>query len=182
VIQYVSYGDSKDRSSGHGTHVAGTIAGSSDGIDSNNLKHGGHAPGAKIAFFDMEDSSHPENGIIYPSPIGDYVFQAAYDAGARFHSNSWGSSFNFYDSDTISIDNFHNVYPDFLAIFAAGNDGAKGFYSVGSPAVSKNAITVGATRSDSANEIDRVAYFSSLGPTFDQRIKVRWSHLFSSCL
>jgi hypothetical protein len=175
VIQYVSYGDSMDRSGGHGTHVAGTIAGSSTGIDSSNLKHGGHAPGAQIAFFDMEDSSHPEYGIVYPSPIGSYVFQAAYNAGARLHSNSWGSSFNFYDSDTISIDHFHIVYPDFLAIFAAGNDGAKGFYSLGNPAVSKNAIAVGATRSDSMNEIDRVAYFSSLGPTFDERIKVRES-------
>lgn len=168
----MSYGDGRDRPSGHGTHVAGTIAGSSKGFDSNNLKHGGHAPGAKIAFFDMEDSLRPENGIIYPTPIGFFVFQAAYNAGAKFHSNSWGSTFNFYDSDTISIDNFHNVYPDFLAIFAAGNSGARGFYSVGNPAVSKNAITVGASRSDSANEIGSVAFFSSLGPTFDQRIKV----------
>jgi hypothetical protein len=172
VIQYINYGDGKDRPSGHGTHVSGTIAGSSAGIDSNSLKHGGHASGAKIAFFDMELSSHPEYGIVYPSPIGTNVFKPAYDAGARIHSNSWGDSYNFYDSDTISIDHFLVTYSDFLAIFAAGNDGADGFFSIGNPAVSKNAVAVGATRSDSLSEIDRVAYFSSLGPTFDERIKV----------
>jgi hypothetical protein len=58
-----------------------------------------------------------------------------------------------------------------LALFAASNDGAEGYYSIGSPAVSKNALTVGATRSSSASEINSVAFFSSIGPTYDNRIK-----------
>jgi hypothetical protein len=172
VIQYINYADDKDTTGGHGTHVSGTVAGMVVTTDQSLLKNGGHAPGAKIAFFDMENSLHPEYGIRYPSPLGNNVMKAAYDAGARLHSNSWGGSFNYYDDDTFSLDNFHNTHQDFLAFFAAGNDGAQGYYSIGTPAGSKNALTVGATMSDSSGTINRVAYFSSLGPTFDERIKV----------
>lgn len=51
--------------------------------------------------------------------------------------------------------------------------------SIGSPGISKNVLTVGATHSegsyfgqlDKSNNIDYIAYFSSIGPTFDGRIK-----------
>jgi hypothetical protein len=167
VIQYINYADSTDVVGGHGTHVAGTVAGSW-----SNLLYGGHAPGAKIAFFDMGSASSG-SGISYPSPAGSYVFPPAYNAGARIHSNSWGGTWNGIDTDDLSIDSFQYSHADFLAIFAAGNDGADGFYSVGSPATTKNSLTVGASRSESNSEISSVAYFSSLGPTFDERIKVR---------
>ena len=145
------------------------------------INYNGHASGAKIAFFDMEYSSRPERGIVYPSPIGDNVFQPAYDAGARLHSNSWGGPFNLYDADTADIDDFHSTHTDFLALFAAGNDGSEGYYSLGDPAVSKNALTVGASMS-SSGYIDKIAFFSSLGPTFDNRIKVRYSSIHLSCI
>lgn len=135
------------------------------------LNYNGHASGAKIAFFDMERSNHPEYGIMYPSPIGDNVFQAAYDAGARLHSNSWGGPYNLYDDDTLDTDDYHNTHPDFLVLFAAGNDGSEGYYSLGDPAVSKNALTVGCSKSGSS-DMEKIAFFSSLGPTFDERIKV----------
>jgi subtilisin family serine protease len=169
VIQYINYADSQDLGDGHGTHVAGTVAGSS--VDSSYVAHNGHASGAKIAFFDMEYSSAPQYGIVYPSPIGQNVFQVAYNAGARLHSNSWGNVYNFYDSEVLSIDNFHVTRVDFLALFAAGNSGDEGYYSVGYPSVSKNAMAIGASMSDSTSDISKVAYFSGLGPTFDNRIK-----------
>lgn len=173
VIQYINYMDSTDTAGGHGTHVTGTVAGSCVGIDSTMIKHGGHAPGAKIAFFDMGDSLSPSS-IYYPSPLSS-VFQVAYNAGAKLHTNSWGGSYNYYTSSEISMDNFHMSNPDFLALFAAGNDGSEGYYSVATPSVSKNCLTVGASMSDASSDIGRVAYFSGLGPTFDGRIKVRWN-------
>jgi hypothetical protein len=168
VIQYIAYGDDTDLNKGHGSHVAGTVAG-----DPQSPAHyGGHAPGAKIAFFDMENSASPDDGIIYPSPIGDNVFQPAYTAGARIHSNSWGGPLNAYDDDSFSVDSFQYTHPDFLAIFAAGNEGAEGFYSIGEPGTTKNSLTVGASGSDYEGKMPQVSYFSSLGPTFDERIKV----------
>ena len=136
-----------------------------------NQKYNGHGSEAKIAFFDMGYSDLPGR-IYYPSPIGDNVFQPAYDAGARMHTNSWVSVFNLYDADTADIDDFQNTHSDFLALFSAGNDGSEGYYSLGNPAVSKNALTVGCSKS-SIGVTENIAYFSSLGPTFDQRIKVR---------
>jgi hypothetical protein len=90
VIQYISYADGSDLVGGHGTHVSGTIAGNFEPFVSTPPNYGGHAPGAKIAFFDMEKSASPNDGLYIPSPMATYVFQPAYTAGARIHSNSWG--------------------------------------------------------------------------------------------
>jgi len=171
VIQYIDYCDDTDTEGGHGTHVSGTVAGELIGSDITYENYGGHGMGAKIAFFDMEFSSNPERGIRYPSPIGENVFLPAYEAGARIHSNSWGTSYNLYDDDTADTDDFLVNYVDFLVLFAAGNDGSEGYYSLGNPAVSKNAVSVGATMSSDAADIEKMAFFSSLGPTFDNRIK-----------
>lgn len=47
VVQYViSWGDKPDYAEGHGTHVAGSIAGNTDGLGSNDFA--GMAPAAKI--------------------------------------------------------------------------------------------------------------------------------------
>jgi hypothetical protein len=131
------------------------------------MKYGGNAPASKIAFFDM---SIDGNSIYYPEPIGENVFQVAYDAGARLHSNSWGGPLNMYDPECIDMDAYHYSTPQFLALFAGGNDGSDGYYSIGNPAIAKNIISIGATMS-SDTYIESMAYFSGIGPTFDGRIK-----------
>lgn len=95
VIQYAvgSYGDSSDISGGHGTFVAGTLAGQVETGDvmgslSSNGMYDGVAPHAKIAFMDIS------NGGESVTPPGSAVvlYGASYSAGARVHSNSWGST------------------------------------------------------------------------------------------
>lgn len=165
VVQYIDYADDKDRPSGHGTHVCGTLAGSSvEGAD----QYGGHGSGAKVAFFDMEDSEDPAQGLLYPTPLSAF-FEPARLAGAHIHSNSWGGVLNFYDADTSAVDGYMHSHDQFLIVFAAGNDGAEGYYSMGDPACSKNALTVGASLN--SPNFEDVAFFSSLGPSFDGRIK-----------
>lgn len=71
--------------------------------------------------------------------------------------------------------------PENLLIFAAGNDGENQFEAVctiGSPAIAKNVLAVGATSAgetrlnfDEIYDIDHVASLSSWGPTKDGRIK-----------
>lgn len=115
VVQYINFANSGDVYNGHGTHVCGTIAGSF----SSTVNYNGHGVGAKLAFFDMSVNGE---SIIYPPPLSKNVFPAAYSAGARLHSNSWGSTSNMYDDSCIDIDNYHVTNQDFLALFAAGND------------------------------------------------------------
>jgi hypothetical protein len=118
VIQYISYADDTDTEGGHGTHVSGTVGGALYGTDLTLQNYNGHASGAKIAFFDMELSKHPEYGLAYSSI--ESFFDCAYTAGARIHSDSWGGSLNAYDEDTISMDSYLVTNQDFLAVFAAG--------------------------------------------------------------
>lgn len=62
---------------------------------------------------------------------------------------------------------------DFLVLVAAGNEGDYGYFSVGNPAVAKNCLAIGASEVPHSQlpnlRKDYLAYFSSLGPTFDNR-------------
>jgi hypothetical protein len=92
----------------------------------------------------------------------------AYSAGARVHSNSWGTpDMNAYTSKSLDVDEFMEEHPDFLFVVAAANDGYYGYNSVGSPGVCKNALTVGAASTNHNN----VVSFSSLGYNYDTAIK-----------
>lgn len=173
IIYYgTKYGDSSDGPFGHGTHVVGSIAGES--LTSSRASFNGVAQRAKIAFLDIENS---QSGLLNVPYSLKYVFQPLYNAGARIFSNSWGSSgmggsANMYTMNAREIDIFMNQYPDTLILFAAGNNGMYGPHSVATPSTNKNGICVGASlnKHDSFSK-DGVAYFSSIGPTFDNRLK-----------
>jgi len=77
-----------------------------------------------LAFFDVWDGHSGSLNI--PDDIDLEVFPIAYEVGARIHSDSWGMGLNQYDTLTYAADSYHFLNQDFLAIFAAGNDGAQG--------------------------------------------------------
>ena len=160
---------------GHGTHVAGTVAGDQDGNGTHDGTDG-MAPAAKLV---IQDGGYQTNDCAdLPAlgcPVVDLhpIFEQAYAQGARVHNNSWGDRENFSDQDLYSdgcqdVDEFMWENPDFLLVFAAGNSGP-GAGSVGSPAVAKNTLAVGATQRASASTA--LAGFSSRGPTADGRLK-----------
>jgi hypothetical protein len=161
---------------GHGTHVAGTVAGDNF---ANLLTHNpgdGMAPGAKLVIQDagfLTDNCGDLPGIGCPVVDLNPIFQQAYNQGARIHTNSWGDNENAavqnnYSAGSQDVDEFMWNHKDFLIFFAAGNAGP-GTASVGSPATAKSAVAVGATlRGTSA---DSMASFSSCGPTADGRLK-----------
>lgn len=148
---------------GHGTHVAGSIAGA-NGQDLGLRRFNGMAPAAKLVVQDMAAGTQLVGLNRDLTPI----LQAAYSAGAHIHSNSWGDEDNSYGPDARAIDRFVAKNRDFLVVIANGNSGAAGEGSVGSPATAKNIISVGAI---DASAPERVASFSSRGPTMDSRIK-----------
>lgn len=132
----------------HGTHVSGSILG--NGHNSNNLIRGG-AYEAQLVMMGMW--SDIMNNIVPPTL--DKLYQTAFDNGARIQSNSWGApnSLGRYDNWAALTDQFMFDHPDFLAMFAAGNDGVDANRdgvidegSVGSPGTAKNVLTVGASK------------------------------------
>jgi hypothetical protein len=88
-------------------------------------------------------------------------------------------------TDSKNADTFMYNNPDAIVLFAAGNSGEYGNNTVGAPATFKNGITVGASMNDfkswqayqgadidsSIFSKDNMAYFSSRGPTSDNRLK-----------
>lgn len=139
---------------GHGTHVAGSVAGTG-ATSGGQLK--GMAPAARIYFQSLLDEKGGLGGL--PVDLAD-LFQPAYDAGARIHSNSWGAATaSTYTVNADEVDDFVYRQRDMLVVVAAGNEGKsvgnlnalKGvvdWLSIGSPATAKNGLTVGASRSD----------------------------------
>ena len=148
-------GDGNDRS-GHGTHVAGSVLG--DGTGSENRRFRGVAPGARLFFQAHGTADGLMTGGAYVPPLLDPVFEEAYAAGARIHSNSWGGLDAFgtvgavYSLSSWSIDRFVWSHQNFLPLFAAANDGTDadgdGVGDLGtltsSTALAKNILTVGA--------------------------------------
>ncbi len=203
----VALGRTADHSdpAGHGTHVAGSIAGTGAASDGQIR---GTAPGATLFFQSILDAGGHLGGL--PLDIND-LFDQAYEAGARIHNNSWGAGTqSAYTFSSQEADEFVDRNRDMVIVIAAGNEGtaanpvssAPGYVdwlSLGSPATSKNALTVGASQTDrtaggyaamtwqkgwpskfpmvpvatetTSGDPQKMAAFSSRGPCDDQRIK-----------
>ena len=167
---------SQDVDSGHGTHTSASVL--SDG-DANGVGRG-TAPAAHLIFQSTEDyadmqgfcSLYYKDGYYLlglPDDIRD-LFSQAYNAGARIHSNSWGSDkAGEYTDDAVNADDFMWNHRDMLITFSAGNSGKDGNSdgyvdedSMGSPATAKNVLSVGASENDRG---DGYPCDSSLGYT-----------------
>ena len=151
--------------SGHGTHVAGTIlgngflSGSHPGMNYfPQTSYAGIAPKARLVFQAAEDSN---TGMLLGLILDlNKIFEQAYFAEARVHSNSWGAaSASTYSSECSDVDQFMWKNKDFLIVFAAGNsgvdmdhDGCIDPFSICSPATSKNCLTVGGSESVRSDE------------------------------
>ena len=93
-----------------------------------------------------------------PNDLAD-LFQPAYDAGARIHTNSWGAPVGgSYTQSSRQLDEFMWNNRDFIVLMSAGNNGrdtnSNGVIdddSIGSPGTAKNCVTVGASESNRPN-------------------------------
>jgi uncharacterized repeat protein (TIGR02543 family) len=140
---------------GHGTHVCGSVAG--DGTMSSSPKIRGVAYGCSLILQSVMDSKGGLGGI--PDDLNASLFPQAYEddsagAGARIHSNSWGTEdAGEYTIDSQAVDKYTFAHPDFLVIVAAGNEavdkaspyGVVDTGSIDAPATAKNCIAVGAS-------------------------------------
>lgn len=142
---------------GHGTHVAGIIAGS--GISSSGL-YTGVAPQATL----LAAKVLKGDGSGQTSDVMAGVDWAV-DVGAHVINLSLGSDEPCDGTDALSQMCDAAVARGVVVCVAAGNAGPAA-RTVGSPGGARSVITVGAS-----DDNDRVASFSSRGPTADGRLK-----------
>ncbi|WP_351236922.1 S8 family serine peptidase [Streptomyces sp. NPDC002133] len=144
--------DSTEDRQGHGTHVAATVAGT--GAASDGLRKG-VAPGADLLIGKVlgDNGSGSFSGI-----IAGMEWAAAQDA--KVVNMSLGADMETDGTDPMSLAlNEISRSSGSLFVVAAGNSGARGEMTVGSPGAADAALTVGAVDRD-----DSLAPFSSRGP------------------
>ncbi|HEX6291518.1 MAG TPA: S8 family serine peptidase [Herpetosiphonaceae bacterium] len=160
---------------GHGTHVAGSVAGAGVQSGANPAQRqytgsfAGAAPEARLVIQAFEVLSN--GAVVGLNPDYYQLFTQSYNDGARLHTNSWGdytgpatdpqAKFGGYPYGSQRVDQFMWDHPDMTIFFAAGNSGtdgkvgSNGFCSGGNgvidpdsllaPGTAKNVITVGAS-------------------------------------
>lgn len=144
---------------GHGTHTAGSIAGS-NGI--------GVAPGARLIvgkIFDSQGGADDVSILAAMQWMLDPDGNPATNDAPRIVSNSWGSDASTDKSLWDAVNAW--VTAGIVPVFAAGNAGPNG--KVGTPGGFPHAWAVGAT-----TPADGLANFSSIGPvTWDGKTLVK---------
>ena len=138
---------------GHGTHVAGII-----GANGDSLK--GVAPDVKFLAVKVLDA----NGSGWASDVIagiDYCLDPdgnpETDDAVDIINMSLGGSPVPDNPLDIAVDNATKA--GVLSVISAGNSGALGYGTIGSPGTSESALTVGA-----CDSVFNIAYFSSMGP------------------
>ncbi len=142
---------------GHGTHVAGIVAGSGSALGG---KYRGVAPEALLYVARSLD----KNGGGSMSTVMAGV-EWAVEQGVQVINLSLGGAGSSDGSDALSMTCNAAVARGIVVCVAAGNAGPTS-RTVGSPGAAADVITVGAT-----DRADGIARFSSRGPTADGRIK-----------
>lgn len=126
---------------GHGTHVAGTIAGRGDGVNT----HDGIAPEADLYAIKVFGGGGTGDDIVIAGiewaldPNGDYDLSDRLDVGNMSLGAGYGHSYSYY-SEAVS----NASEAGFVIVTSAGNSGAVP-YIVGSPGTTTESVTVGAS-------------------------------------
>ena len=135
---------------GHGTHTAGSILGNGTALSNGMYK------GVAYEAYLIHQSVANDLGELVGLGNLNALFTQARNAGARIHSDSWSAQTGgAYDSTALDTDTFAWNNKDMLFVFGSGNDTADSDFDgvcelglIGSPAVGKNVLAVGASESD----------------------------------
>ncbi len=168
-VDFVGAGETSYDDYGHGTHVAGIIAG--NGFDSGGAR-AGIAPAARLTVLKVLDASgrgHISNVIA----ALQYVVDHKNDLNIRLVNVSVGAGvYESFTLDPLTLAAKRAVDAGIIVVAAAGNlgrnsHGGAQYGGITAPGNAPWVVTVGASShmGTSARNDDRVAAFSSRGPT-----------------
>jgi serine protease AprX len=149
---------------GHGTHIAGTIAG--NGYDSYGYK-AGMAPGAHLVVLKVLDANGQGNISNMIAAI-DYAVAHKAEFNIRVISMSIGANISeSFETDPLTLATKRAVDAGIVVVAAAGNLGNK-YGSITAPGNAPWVLTVGASSTNGTinRTDDTIADYSSRGPTY----------------
>jgi subtilisin family serine protease len=151
IVYYDSFADDSDVAGGHGTMVAGTVAGNSTCRNGVSL-YNGVAPGAKLVFIDAGQPTS-ETLATYPA-----IMLANRMSALQSHvsANAWGSRDRSSDYHGL-FEELAYYSEDKLFVFAVGNDETGDGGTVSTPGACKNVLTVGAIGMRAASTLEEAA-------------------------
>lgn len=172
IVRFVDFVDQQTRAHdgyGHGTHVAGIIAGS--GRDSNGARRG-IAPGAHLVVLRALDR-YGEGYISNAIAALDYAVAHRADFNIRVINLSVAAGvYESYRTDPLTLAAARAVDAGIVVVTAAGNlgrnsEGRRQYGGITSPGNAPWVLTVGAASHNGTIDRadDTVAAFSSVGPT-----------------
>jgi serine protease AprX len=161
---------------GHGTHVAGIIAGTGAAGADSGYDYSGVAPGAKIVDLKIADAWQTQfadigwevNALAAYEWVIEHRNSRSFPGGIRVVSNSW----SVYEVDTryepITLIVQAAARAGLISVFAAGNDGPDPNTVALGPNRLREVITVAAScKSVDSCGAGKIASFSSRGPQVD---------------
>ena len=152
---------------GHGTHVAGTMAGN-DSVNGGNSLYDGHAKEARIVH--LSPIPNPP-GADFTTPL-DMITNDLRNPELRPHTigNSWGTGTKGqYTNAAVTFDQFSWKNKDIQTIKSCGNESHFLQYQITEPGNAKSILAAASV----GNGVDAtlLSSFSSAGPAPDGRIK-----------
>ena len=148
---------------GHGTHCAGTVA----GTGAPTYEHPGHAPQAFLIGVKVLDAGGSGSFATVMAGM-QWTVDHRYEFNIRAASMSLGGfgAIEWTSSEEDSVNRYANemVRAGITMLIAAGNTAGPG--TIGTPGSAEDVITVGALNKNTA-----IAEYSSEGPTEEARVK-----------